>query len=144
MKPVKILVIDDEKAVQYFLEKQVVPVLDGTGKFHARVAANVLAIVSRELSTEAQDLAEEWRRLNGLVGSAPQPPAPDALKGALRERTEALCERIRRGDADDGAFRRQVIDHVRRTVLEKLAVTNPKLFEQESGARPLPPLEKGE
>lgn len=121
------------EAAQHFLENQVVPALEGRSKFHARVAANVLAIVGRELATEARDLAQEWRRLDAVLGPAAMPLEIAALKRALCERTETLCERIRRGDADAGQFRRQVVDHVRQTVLEKLAATNPRLFEQESG-----------
>jgi hypothetical protein len=37
-------------AVRDFLETDVVPALEGTLKFHARVAANVLGIVGRELA----------------------------------------------------------------------------------------------
>ena len=44
-------------AVRAFLEEQVVPALDGTRQFHARVAANVLAIVGRELATGDDALA---------------------------------------------------------------------------------------
>jgi len=40
------------EAVQHFLETDVVPALDGPKKFHARVAANVLGIVRRELQAE--------------------------------------------------------------------------------------------
>jgi len=121
------------EAVRHFLETQAVPALEGTSKFHARVAANVLAIVGRELTSEARQLSQEWRRLDGLLEALPMPAELDALKTALRTRTEALCDRIRAGGADAEPFRSQVIRHVRETVLEKLAVANPKMFEQESG-----------
>jgi hypothetical protein len=115
------------EAVRHFLEMDVVAALEGTKRFHARVAANVLAIVGRELALESQHLRREWHRLDSLLGTAPMPAESSAIKQALRERTETLCDRIRRGDADAGAFRTALLDHVRQTVLEKLAIDNPKL-----------------
>jgi hypothetical protein len=115
-------------AVRTFLETDVVPALDGTKKFHARVAANVLAITSRQIALEDQQSKEEWRRLDALLGRQPVPRDTQALKEALRDRTQALCDVIRRGDADTGDTRRRVLAHVRATVREKLAVANPKLL----------------
>jgi hypothetical protein len=115
-------------AVRHFLEHDAVPALEGTRKFHARVAANVLAIVGRELRSETAHLRAEWARLDALLGPAPLPAEAESLKEGLRSRTEVLCERIRAGDADQGSWRRAVIDHVRQTVTEKLAVANPKFL----------------
>lgn len=115
-------------AVRAFIEKDVITALDGTAKFHARVAANVLAIVGRELAMAPAQLEAEWARLDTLLGAAPRPADASALAGEVRARTEALCERIRRGDADAGAFRGATLAHVRATVVEKLAVANPKLL----------------
>jgi len=122
-------------AVRGFLEKDAVDGLDGTAKFHARVAANVLAIAARELELEPAQLAAEWQRLAALLGSLPAPADLAALRQATRERTEALCERIRNGDADGGPFRDAVLAHVRATVREKLAVANPKLLAAEDADR---------
>jgi uncharacterized protein DUF6285 len=115
------------EAVQAFLENDVVPALEGPKKFHARVAANVLAIVRREIeSTDAQCRAE-WERLDRLFGTAEAPPADRvALRERLRARSEDLCARIRRGDADSPPWRSAVLAHVRQTVIDKLAVANPK------------------
>jgi hypothetical protein len=115
------------EAVQQFLENEVVPALDGPKKFHARVAANLLAIVRRELQTEPAQLTGEWNDVNALLGVAePMPPDRDELLSRLRERTTELCKRIRRGEADSGAWRPAVLDHVRQTVTAKLEVANPK------------------
>src|SRR5262249_47257759 len=113
------------EAVRGFLEQDAVAALDGTAKFHARVAANVLAIAARELELEPVQLAAEWQRLDALLGGAPAPSDLAALRAAIRVRTEALCERIRRGEADAGPFRDAVMAHVRATVRAKLAVANP-------------------
>lgn len=111
-------------AVRGFLADEAVAALDGTAKFHARVAANVLAIVQRELELEPAQLAAEWERLDALLGPAELPPA-SGLREGLLARTEVLCARIRAGDADAGPFRDATVAHVRQTVIEKLAVTNP-------------------
>lgn len=114
-------------AVQQFIEADVVPALDGPKKFHARVAANVLAIVGRELATEDAQLHAEWGRLGVLLQRTDPAPADRAtLRTELRERTEALCELIRRGNADAGPWRAAVWTHVRQTVVDKLAVANPR------------------
>ena len=114
-------------AVRHFVENDVVPALDGPRQFHARVAANVLAIVGRELAGEEAQLGEEWRRLATLLGREPAPPPGlDALRTAVRDATVVLAERIHRGDADAGPFADAVRAHVRATVVEKLAVANPR------------------
>lgn len=121
-------------AVRRFLENDIVPALDGTKQFHARVAANVLNIIRREHELAAQHLAAEWLRLDTLMGTEAMPAALPAAKAALTERNERLCARIRNGDADSGPFRRAVFDHARRTVIEKLAIDNPKLLAAEEGS----------
>ena len=114
-------------AVRAFLEEDVVPALEGPRQFHARVAANVLAIVGRELAGEEASLLAEWQRLARLTGGASEPPPRlEALRAAVREGTAALAERIRRGDADAGPFRDAVRAHVRATVEDKLRVANPR------------------
>lgn len=124
------------EAVRRFLEAELVPALDGTKRFHARVAANVVGIVQRELTLEPEHLEREWQRLDRLLGAAAKPACALAVKDALRQRTEALCERIRRGEADGGPFRAAVLEHVRQTVQEKLAVDNPRLLLESTANRP--------
>jgi hypothetical protein len=123
------------EAVRGFVEQDVIERLEGSAKFHARVAANVLAIVGRELELEPGHLAAEWARLDALLGPAPVPADLALLRRGIGERTEALCARIRAGEADSGAFRAAVLAHVRATVREKLAIANPKLLAAEDAAR---------
>jgi hypothetical protein len=80
----------------------VVPALDGTRQFHARVAANVLAIVGRELATGDDALRAERRRLTTLLDASDgeEPETAAALAASVRALNETLAERIRRGDAD--------------------------------------------
>ncbi len=117
------------EAVQHFIETDALPALDGPKKFHARVAANVLAIVRRELEHEEAQSRAEWSRLDALLGATePLPTERAALALRLRARTVELCERIRRGDADSGPWRHAVLAHVRQTVTDKLIVANPKFL----------------
>lgn len=122
-------------AVRGFLEQEVVGALDGPRRFHALVAANVLAIAERELAGEEASLLAEWRRLVALLGSSPgEPPARlDALRTAVRDATAVLVERIRGGAADAGPFHAAVRAHVRETVEDKLRVANPKLVPRSPG-----------
>jgi len=116
------------EAVQGFIETDVIPALDGPKKFHARVAANVLAIVRREIEYGEAQAHAEWYRLDALLGAPETLPAEGAvLARRLRERTAELCERIRRGEADSGPWRQAVLTHVRQTVVDKLVVANPKM-----------------
>jgi hypothetical protein len=116
------------EAVRAFLEEQVVPALEGTRQFHARVAANVLAIVGRELAGGDAALREEWCALATLLEQpATRPPADAAaLTAAVRELNEMLATRIRNGDADAGPWRQAVLAHLRRTADARLAIANPK------------------
>ena len=112
-------------AVERFLEQEIMPNVEGSRKFHARVAGNVLRIVRRELEREEEQLAAEWAGLCELLGPAERSAGPAALREAIRSRTMELCERIQGGDADEGGFREAVLAHVRRSVRDKLLVTNP-------------------
>jgi hypothetical protein len=114
------------EAVRRFLQDEVVPQLEGPRRYHARVAANVVAIVAREIELEGQQLADEWLRLAELLREPAAPPAGRAeLCDALCSRTEELVRRIRAGEADTGPWREAVLAHLRATVDAKLAVARP-------------------
>ncbi len=112
-------------AVERFLEDEVMPSSEGARRFHARVAANTLRIVRRELANDEEQLAAEWEGLEALLGAADRPGDRTALREAIRERNGALCDRIRAGETDSDPLRGAVRSHVRRTVRDKLLVTNP-------------------
>jgi hypothetical protein len=114
------------RAVERFLEVEVVPALDGVLRFHARVAANVVAIVARELETQEGQLRSEWEGLSRLLGDTP--PLPDSLaatREGLARRNEELVRRIRSGAADQGVWREAVLSHLERVVAQKLEVSHP-------------------
>jgi hypothetical protein len=112
-------------AVERWLDEQVVARGEGALRYQGRVAANVLRIVRRELEHEDDAMAREWAGLDALLGAAERPTARAALRDALAERNEALCARIRAGEADGGPFRDDVLSHLREVVRDKLLVTNP-------------------
>ena len=114
------------RAVERFLEQDVVESLDGVRRYHARVAANVVAIVAREIETEDEQLRGEWERLDALLGGdGPLPADREARRARLLERNAELVRRIRAGDADAEPWRARVLAHLRETVAEKLIVAKP-------------------
>jgi hypothetical protein len=115
-------------AVEHFLDTEIVPKVPGARGFHARVAANAVRIVRRELALEEEHAAREWAGLDALLGRQPPPEGRYALREELRARNAALCERIRSGEADSGVPAQQVFSHVRATLRDKLAVSNPALL----------------
>ena len=101
------------EAVVEFLEKRLMPKLDKHTAFHARVAANVLNIVRRELEQGPGLDAEELARLKDLLGE----------DGTLEELNAELCNRIRRGDLDHR--NPDLMEHLFLTTLGKVSVDQP-------------------
>ncbi len=100
-------------AVREFLETRAMTELKGHTAFHARVAANALAIVVRELDTGQRLAHEESARLRGLL----------ALDGTLDELNRELCSRIRAGEmtlATPG-----LAEHLEKTTRDKVAIDQP-------------------
>ena len=101
------------EAVREFLDREVRPRLDGQPAFHARVAANVLAIVERELELAPGFDAAEAGRLGALL----------VRGGALDDLNAALATAIRAGDMDG---RSDVAAHLLATARDKLRIANPR------------------
>ena len=100
-------------AVREFIEKHAMPELQGRTAFHARVAANALAIVARELEQGAPADSAERERLRPLLQQ----------DGTLAELNRQLCRRIRDGRIawDDPALGAHLVP----TTLAKVAVDQP-------------------
>ncbi len=101
------------ETVREFLETRAMPELKGQTAFHARVAANALAIVGRELECGARAAQEERARLAALLGH----------DGALPDLNRALCRAIR-----EGRFTLEtpgLAGHLERTTLDKIAIDQP-------------------
>jgi len=121
-----------------FLDEEIVPATEGRRQFLARVAANVARLVDRELACEDAQLDDEWRRLRaipGLLGEGTEPTGREGLRRAIADGTAELAKRIRSGEVDgDGPLRAAMLDHLRRTVRDKLVVSNPAWLEADEGA----------
>ena len=100
-------------AVKNFLENRAIPELKGHTAFHARVAANALAIVERELMLGPRAMADEKARLVALLGS----------DDTLEELNRHLCTQIREGLI--GLEARGFADHLEKTARDKLAIDQP-------------------
>ncbi len=107
------------EAVREFLERDVVGSDQRSARvgFHARVAANVLAMVERELTVGPNLEAADRDRLRELLGR----------DGSLAELHTDLARDIRAGTLD--GRRDEVVNVVRESVRAKLLVTNPRYLE---------------
>jgi hypothetical protein len=100
-------------AVREFIEKHAMPELQGRTAFHARVAANALAIVARELEQAAPANEDERRRLQILL----------KRDGTLDALNRELCRQIRSGQVawNDPAL----AAHLTAATLAKVAIDQP-------------------
>jgi hypothetical protein len=100
-------------AVREFLEQKAMPELKGHTAFHARVAANALGIVARELERGGTAADEERKRLATLLGH----------DGAIEQLNRALCASIREGriGLDTPGF----AEHLALTTRDKVAIDQP-------------------
>lgn len=100
-------------AVRDFLETKAMPELNGHTAFHARVAANALSIVARQLEFYGHAAEEETKRLAALLGH----------DGALEDLNRELCARIRAGE-----FTLEtpgLAAHLEATTRDKVAIDQP-------------------
>jgi hypothetical protein len=114
-------------AARMHLEQHVIPAIgEPQLRFQTLVAANVLAIAERELAGAEPALGQAWQR-QALLGVAGTPmPAGSALRDAVGEQNQALCQAIRCGEFDADERQAQLLDHLRATAEHELAVANPR------------------
>jgi hypothetical protein len=115
-------------AARRFLEGELLPGLsDARLRFQTLVTANVLAVAGRELASEEAGLRQEWELLRQPAGLADPLPADIVeLRRSVRQANERLCTRIRAGEFDDPERFRELAGLVRRLVVRKLEVANPR------------------
>ena len=106
-------IIEIVDVVRDFLEKRAMPELKGHTAFHARVAANALGIVSRELKLGPKSMGEEKARLSQLLGR----------EGTLEELNRELCNRIR--DGLMGLETPGLAEHLTLSTKDKVAIDQP-------------------
>lgn len=102
--------------VREFLENDILPAsgLGDDKRFNVRIAVNLLATVERELRLGPDADAAEASRLAMLVKEGE----------SITEKNRLLAQAIRTGAmaADDP----QLLDHIRRTLVDALRINNPK------------------
>lgn len=116
------------EAAREHLSESVVPALDDRGlRFRTRVAANVLAILERELSASEEAAREEYRRLTTLLGETQMTiPRGSHLVVLLRAATRRLYRRVSLGEFDADPRKSELLSHLKRTAVNKLWINNPR------------------
>ena len=106
-------VIELLEAAAGFLREVAVPQLSGHASFHARVAANALDIVKRELELRPAAEIEERERLESLLQT----------NGSLEDLNALLSRRIAAGELD--LQTPGLAEHLWATTLAKVAIDQP-------------------
>jgi Domain of unknown function (DUF6285) len=101
------------EATASFLREVAVPQLSGHASFHARVAANALDVVKRELELRPAAERDEHARLKALL----------QVEGSLEELNALLSRRIAAGEV--GLQTPGVAEHLWATTLAKVAIDQP-------------------
>jgi len=124
------------EAAADFVDRELVPTIEGARQFQARVVANVMRIVAREIKLEDPLVRSEVKALARLLGhDAPHLHSLDDLRKAATSMGEELTAKIRAGDADDGTWRNEVLEVVRQSVEDKLRIANPRYLENDIAIR---------
>jgi len=105
---------------------EIAPALPEGQRYAALMAANALAIAGRDLAAPDASAAELARVAALLPG-----PGPGGGTAALREATAHLAKAIREGRFDEGEARASLLAHLRGTVRERLAVSNPRALSRD-------------
>ena len=112
------------EALGEFMRNRAEHARDRWERFQFQVAANSIAIISRELEMEDAFLRAEWLGLDRLLGPEPAPEGHSALTARLEARNAVLAERIRNGAFEGGAEDR-LLSHLWETVGNKVRIANP-------------------
>ena len=124
------------EAAADFVDREIVPAIEGARQFQARVVANVMRIVAREIQMEDPAVRVEVKALARLLGrDAPHLHSLDDLRKASASMGEELSTRIRAGGADSGSWRAEVLNVVRKSVEDKLRIANPRYLEKDIAMR---------
>ena len=101
------------EAVRDFIEQRAMAELKGHTAFHARVAANALSIVARELEKSRTSGDSERERLKQLLGH----------DGTLMDLNRELCRCIREGKL--GLQTPGLAEHLTITTRDKVSIDQP-------------------
>ena len=125
-------------AVRLYLEKELLPALaDARLRFQTLVAANVLSVAGRELASEEGSLGEEATALAAMLGKTGEmPKGLEESRRHVRELNVELCTRIRQGEFDAPDRWGAAAEVLRRLVMRKLEVANPRYLQSATSDEP--------
>ncbi len=103
----------------------ILPVLPEKLRYLGLMIANAMGIAQREIEAGDAPARAEFERLRNLFHERSKPLAEDALHTALESYNHRLANDIRAGRFDDGE-RAALLEHLRQTTADKLAVSNPR------------------
>jgi hypothetical protein len=101
------------EAVRRFLDEQAAPKLEGRDAFLARVAANALAAVERELQLAPAAEAAARQRLVALLGR----------EASYESLNEELCEKLESGEFD--LMTPGVLAHLKASTIDQIKIDQP-------------------
>jgi hypothetical protein len=101
------------EAVRRFLDETVAPKLEGRDSFLAKVAANALAAVERELEQAPAAEAAACQRLAALLGH----------EGAFEALNAELCEKLEGGAFD--LMTPGVLAHLKASTIDQVKIDQP-------------------
>ena len=96
-------------------------------RFQILVAANLCAVVAREIRAGAEPSVADTRLFRSLLGAGGDDPAADNAEAQAREAAAELARRLRSGDLDGDLDR--VASELRAHVRRKLEVARPGYWE---------------
>lgn len=108
-----------------YLDQDVLPLMQGALRYHTLVAANLVAVLEREVLAGTGPLRQERRELVELLGEPDPDPAADDVDADLLRLNGALQDRLLAPELPDRAFLVAARDVLERAVLAKLAVNKP-------------------
>lgn len=116
------------KTAREAVTAEILPALPEALRYTGLMVANAIAIAERELAAGDAAARAECERLQELSSERFEPLAADTLTDALARYNRLLAGDIRAGRFD-GKERGALLEHLRRTTEEKLAVSNPKALQ---------------
>ena len=116
------------KAAREAYTTGILPALPEALRYTALMVANAMAIAAREIAAGDAAARAECERLRALLPERSEGLAGEKLQRALEEYNQRLVHEIRAGRFD-GKDRGVLLEHLRRTTQEKLAVSNPKALQ---------------
>ena len=122
------------EAARAALVSEILPALPEKLRYTGLMVAHALAIAGREVAAGDEGARAECDRLCKLLEEAHVPERTEELGLALARYNRRLSEDIRAGRFD-AELRGPLLEHLRRTTGEKLAVSNPKALGRDGGDR---------